>query len=472
MNTSKTLSLFIILAVLIFSACQQEQTEEQGSIDQIFDEWNNPDVPGGVLGVVKDGKLIYSKGYGSADLEHDIKITPTSVFYLASVSKHFLTFSVLLLEEQGKLDLDDKIQKYLPDFPEYKTPLTIRHFIHHTSGVRDYLTLMSLKGRSYLDHIEEHEVYELIKRQSVLNFPPGDRYLYSNSCYFMLAMIIEKAGGQSLREFAKEHMFDPLGMKNTLFYDDVTDLIKNKVFSYQKTDDGFDNLISRFDLVGSGGVYSNIEDLLLWDQNFYDNKLGKGGPEIIQKMHEEGLLNSGESSGYAFGLVNSNYRGLNTVSHGGSLAGYRSYLLRFPDQNCSVIILSNRNDGSPGSKAYKVADIVLDGLFTQDKEIEEESEISIPTDDDTLDIKVDLQDYIGKYYSKDLDEVYHISIKNETLWFSIRNGEKKAMVSSGTDEFSSSYISFRFNRVDGDVIGFELDAGRVQNVGFTRSEHL
>ncbi len=272
-----------------------------------------------------------------------------------------MTFSILLLEEQGKLNLDDSIQKYLLDFPDYGSPQTIRHFIHHTSGVRDYLTLMYLKGRNYLGNFNVDEVYDLIKRQKELNFPPGEKHLYSNSCYFMLAMIVEKAAGESLKVYANKNIFQPLGMKSTLFYDDNTGLIKNRVFSYRKkkNEAGFDNLISRFDLVGSGGVYSNIEDLFLWDQNFYNNKLGKGGQDIIEKMHEEGLLNNGKSSGYAFALNNGTYKGLKTVSHGGSLAGYRTQLMRFPEEKFSVIILANRGDANPTRKAYQVADILL-----------------------------------------------------------------------------------------------------------------
>jgi len=359
-------SYFLIICCLL-SFIAIGQVKDKEAIDKVFADWNKLDTPGAALGIIKNGKLIYAKGYGMGDLEHDLPITPSSVFYTGSVSKQFVTFAILLLEEEGKLNLDDEIQVYLPDFPKYEAPLTIRHFIHHTSGVRDYLTLMALKGRSYLDNMEIDEVYELIKSQKVLNFSPGDQYLYSNSCYFMLAMIVEKAAGKSIKDFAEEKMFGPLGMKNTLFYDDNRDLIKNKVFSYEKKTEGegFNNLIMRFDLVGSGGVYSSIEDLLLWDQNFYNNTLGKGGQDIINKMHQEGLLNNGKSSGYAFALNNGTYKGLKTVSHGGSLAGYRAQLMRFPNQSFSVIILANRNDANPTSMSYQVADILLKDNFKE-----------------------------------------------------------------------------------------------------------
>ncbi len=551
---------FLLLLLFAFTVCSFGQIKESQAIDSLFLEWNKPDVPGCALGIIKDGKLIYSNGYGIGDLEHDIEITPSSVFYIGSVSKQFVTFSILLLEEQGKLNLDDRIQKYLPDFPEYDTPLTIRHFIHHTSGVRDYLTLMYLKGRNYLDNTDVDEVYKLIKKQKELNFSPGEKYLYSNSCYFMLAMIVEKAAGQSLKIFAHENIFQPLGMKNSLFYDDNTDLIKNRVFSYDKksNEDGFNNLIMRFDLVGSGGVYSNIEDLFLWDQNFYNNKLGKGGQEIIHRMHEEGLLNNGESSGYAFALNNGTYKGLKTVSHGGSLAGYRAQLMRFPEEKFSVIILANRGDANPTRKSFQIADILLKEKFieeSQKKEIKTDKlnttntlkefnvnqltgnyeiqpgvilEINIKNDslhvlqnwnkssysitkttgntyampsdasiqfvfselkDDFAQIltvfqngnettsnrkeKIDfsnlnLEDYTGIFYSEELDANYLVIFEDEKLKVQIANYDSQELTIYGNDTFTSDGDLVRFNRSNGVITGFELDAGRVTNLKFEK----
>lgn len=557
--------LFVLLVIFGISVCSFGQRKEQTRIDRIFSEWNMPDEPGCALGIVQDNKLIYSGGYGIADLEHDIDIEPASVFYIGSVSKQFVTFCILLLEEQGKIDLDDRIQKYLPDFPEYGKPLTIRNFIHHTSGVRDYLTLMYLKGRDYLDNQEVDEVYELIKRQEELNFEPGEKYLYSNSCYFMLAMIIEKAAGVSLRSYADKNIFKPLGMQSTLFYDDNTDLIKNRVFSYMKSSDGagFDNLINRFDLVGSGGVYSSIEDLYLWDQNFYDNKLGKGGQAIIHKMHEEGLLNNGESSGYAFALNNGTYKGLRTVSHGGALAGYRSQLMRFPDQNFSVIILANRGDINPTALSFRVADVFLEDLFvdepeektreetdpgTKEPEPKEETvhfkldqltgryevapgvvaDISLQDDslhvnqlwnkmeynlyrtgnntfqipnetsvlftfselkngyaqeltviddgseypakrlEDTDVSNVDLSAYSGDYYSREIDATYKIYLEGDSLMLKIPSTPAKELNLLKPDEFASEGTVLRFQRINNAISGFELDAGRVQNLKFEK----
>ena len=359
---SFTLVAVLILAQAVCSAESSLSSQQAREVDELFAQWDQPDSPGAALGVIKDGKLIYSRGYGLADLEHDIPIDASTVFYMASVSKHFVTMCVLLLEEQGKLDLDDEIQIHLPDFPRYEDPLTIRHFIHHTSGVRDNLTLWRLAGNSYLDYVDKAGIYDLIKRQKSLNFKPGDKYLYSNSCYFMLGLIVERASGLSLRDYAQKHMFEPLGMTHTRFHDDVDEIIRNRAFSYNAGRNGFENIIMRYDLVGSGGLYSNIEDMAKWDANFNDNRLGKGGPPLIQKMLEEGSLNDGESAGYAFGLKNGTYRGLETVSHGGSLAGYRTYFLRFPSQQVSIVLLSNASNLRPGL-ARDVAGVVLGELL-------------------------------------------------------------------------------------------------------------
>lgn len=421
----KTLTILF----LSFSICSFGQLKKE-EIDNLFVKWNTPNTPGGAIGIIKNGKLIYSKGYGLSDLEHNVKITPSSVFYIGSISKQFVTFSLLLLEEQGKLNLDDKIQKYLPDFPEYDSPLTIRHFIHHTSGVRDYFTLMYLKGRNYLDDTNPKEIYGLIKKQKELNFLPGEKHSYSNSCYFMLAMIVENVTGQSIKVFANENIFEPLGMKNTLFHNDNNDLIKNRVFSYSKkwNNEGFNNLIMRFDLVGSGGVYSNIEDLFLWDQNFYKNKLGKGGQDIIKKMHEEGLLNNGKSSGYAFALNHGIYNGLKTVSHSGALAGYLSQLMRFPEENFSVIILGNRDDINPTRKSFEVANIFLKERFkTKSAKIIDDKIKSIKQK--FIHLKSNkLEKYSGYFWNDSDSYSRKIYVRNDTLRYYRSEGNESDLI--------------------------------------------
>jgi CubicO group peptidase (beta-lactamase class C family) len=336
----------------------------ESRVDAIFARWSKSSSPGGALAVVREGKIIYSKGYGMADLEHSVPISPETVFYIGSTSKQFTAMCILLLEEEGKLSLDDDIRKYLPEFPEYSRPITIRHLLHHTSGVRDYLALWSLSGKDYLDSMPEEEVYDMLCRQKELNFLPGEQYLYSNSCYFLLAMIIREASGESLREYAEKHVFSPLGMTSSRFQDDNTAIIKNRAFAYSQNENGeFGNLLMRFSLVGSGGLYTSVKDLYGWDQNFYSNQLGRKSPELIKKMHQNGRLNSGSEINYAYALQNGMYRGLKTVSHSGALGGYQAELLRFPEQHFSVILLGNLNSFNSPQLAYAVADIYLESLL-------------------------------------------------------------------------------------------------------------
>ncbi|MBT8231159.1 MAG: beta-lactamase family protein, partial [Bacteroidia bacterium] len=192
----------LIILICFLSYSSFGQIKESQAIDSIFSEWNNGDVPGCALGIVKDGKLIYSQGYGIADLEHDVEITTSSVFGTGSVSKHLVAFSILLLEEQGKLSLDDNIQKFLMDFPEYDSPITIRHLLYHTHCIRDYGSLKYFSGISDLNYTDSDLVYELMKRQKELNCVPGEEYIYGNSGYFLLARIVKEASGQSIRVFA------------------------------------------------------------------------------------------------------------------------------------------------------------------------------------------------------------------------------------------------------------------------------
>jgi CubicO group peptidase (beta-lactamase class C family) len=460
--------LLFIFAICTVNLYGQFSTAEKGKVDQLFKTWKRNSSPGAALGIIKEGKLVYSRGYGMADLEHDIPITDSTVFYIGSVSKQFVTMCLLLLEEDGKLNLDDRVQKYLPDFPEYSAPLTIRHFIHHTSGVRDNLTLWALAGNDYLDHIDKEEMYQLIRRQKQLNFTPGEKYLYSNSCYFMLGLIIEKISGESLQAFAHRNIFATLGMHSTFFGDDNTRIIKNRAFSYQLSGGSFKNQIMRYDLVGSGGVYSNIRDLYRWDQNFYRNKLGKGAQALIDKMHTEGILNNGKSSGYAFAVNNGTYRGLRTVSHGGALASYRSMLLRFPEQKLSIIILGNVTPIPIDALPFSVADVMLEKQLAPLTSADKANSTANSTMVEQKDFPVqDAKQYLGDFYSEDLDVTYHVTEKANQLYCSIKNRKPFALKAKGQDLFAMDLGELKFERDSkNQVTGFNVNAGRVTDLKF------
>jgi CubicO group peptidase (beta-lactamase class C family) len=332
-------------------------------VDQLFAQWNKPDSPGCALGIVKDGQLVYKRGYGMATLDYNIPLSTQSVFNIESISKQFTAMSILLLAKRGKLSLDDEIHKYFPELPRYQAPITIRHLIHHSSGIRDYETLADLAGMRWENvHLTAEDYFGLIARQKELNFKPGEEYVYSNSGYFLLGLIVKKVSGKSLREFADANIFKPLGMDHTQFVDDRTLLVKNRARAYLPgSNGGFSAAIPPDDPVGDGGLYTSVEDLFLWDQNFSNNKLG-GGPELITEELSPGKLNNGENAGYAFGLEVREYKGLKTVRHDGSDDGFKHEMIRFPEQNFSVMRLCNAGN-VPWELSIQVADIFLADRF-------------------------------------------------------------------------------------------------------------
>jgi CubicO group peptidase (beta-lactamase class C family) len=332
-------------------------------VDQLFANWNKPDSPGCTLAIIKDGKIIYQRGYGTADLEHDIPISPASVFYVGSVSKQFTAFAIALLAQQGKLALDDDARKYLPELPDYGTPITIRHLIHHTSGLRDYNTLVALAGKRNDEAFDNQVILEIAARQKELNFKPGTQFLYSNTGYAMLALIAERASGQRFSALAEASIFKPLGMSDTHFHEDLTRIVKHRADGYAPKPGGGFRLNTPYnERAGAGGLYTTVGDLSKWDQNFYDGRVG--GMQLIGQMNTHGKLSSGQELDYAFALSVRSYKGLKIVEHGGALGGYRAALTRFPDQRFSVACLCNLGTINPDGLVKQVADIYLADQFS------------------------------------------------------------------------------------------------------------
>lgn len=293
-----------------------------------------------------------------ADLERGLAITPQSVFYAGSISKQFVASCALILAERNKLDLNAPVQQYLADFPTYGEEITVQHLIYHISGIKDYFEIFESAGINYLNQISREEVYRLIKSQDTLDFKPGDQYSYSNSGYLMLAMIIEKVSGMSFSEFVRKEIFQPLGMVHSLFLDDAAKLIPNRAWGYHiNLNDEVENMIMRFDLVGSGGLYTTVEDLYLWDQNFFHPKIGSSS--FGDRLLTTGKLNDGTDTRYAFALVKDELMGHRLVGHSGSLGGYRAQYMQFPDDKLSIIILGNFSNFKPGERAHDIAKILL-----------------------------------------------------------------------------------------------------------------
>ncbi|MBW2693293.1 MAG: serine hydrolase [Deltaproteobacteria bacterium] len=354
-----TLALAAVVGLLIAADSGDEKAR---GVDALFERWDQSDSPGCSLGIVRDGRLTYERGYGMANLEHGIPIDSGTVFRIASVSKQFTAMSALLLEQDGALSLDDDIRKYLSEMPDYGQPISIRHLMQHSSGIRDYEGITTLLGIAYEDTYIEQEILDLLARQKALNFAPGERYLYSNSGYLLLAEIVERVSGKTLRQFADERIFRPLDMRASLFRDDHNEMIAHRASGYAPLEDGgFRIAESHYDLVGDGSVFTTVRDLYLWDQNFYHQKVG--GEKVAASQHETLVLNDGQNMLYAAGLEIGAYGGLRFVAHSGSWVGFKAQLLRFPEQRFSVICLCNDESANPTALALRIAGIHLAGQF-------------------------------------------------------------------------------------------------------------
>jgi CubicO group peptidase (beta-lactamase class C family) len=399
------------------------------SVDAVFADFAKPGSPGCSLGVVRDGRIVYEKGYGLANVEHGVPIVPRqTVFDIGSTSKQFTAASILLLAQEGKLSLDDDVHKVLPELPDYGTPVTLRHLLHHTSGVRDYINVMAMGGINFEDYTTDDDALAAIVRQKNLDFPPGSEHSYSNSGYFLLSLIVERVSGKTLREFAQERIFAPLGMSNTRFLDDHTAIIPHRASSYgPHPAGGFGIETANWEQTGDGAVQTTVEDLAKWDQNFYTPKVG--GPWLIEQLQTTGQLNDGEKIGYARGLGVDEYRGLRRVAHGGGWAGFRAEMARFPDQKFSVITLCNLGTVNPSALAQQVADLYLaDRLGPASETVAAVSQAPAGR-------AVDGARYAGLYWSPATGMVRRIHARDGKLLYSRGQDSESGLVLSGEDRF-------------------------------------
>jgi CubicO group peptidase (beta-lactamase class C family) len=319
------------------------------------------DGPGCAIGVVEAGETLFAGGRGLASLEHGAPITPASRFYLASVSKQVTALATLLAAESGALDLDGSVRRIISELPAYMDNVTVRHLLTHTGGVRDYFSLGFLSGLSAEHVYSEDEVLELVGRQRALNFAPGTDGLYSNSGYVLLAIAIARATGKRLDAFAREMIFAPLGMEASRFQHDHTAVVPDKAFGYEKRDGQWHVANSTLDVVGDGGMYGSLEDMLAWAKNLLTPRIG---PEAIALMQTSARLTSGVSTGYGMGLVIGAHRGLAILEHGGGNAGYRTHLLAYPSENFAVVALCNDAAAWPAQLARRVAEGCLADRMT------------------------------------------------------------------------------------------------------------
>lgn len=397
-------------------------------VDAIFAEFDRPDSPGCAVGVYRAGEIVFVKGYGMANLEHGVPITPTTVFDIASNSKQFAAFAILLLERQGKLSLDDAVRRYVPELPDFGTPITVRHLMHNVSGLRDFGDLREMVGMGIEHPIDKHQFMVMLARQQALNFPPGKRYLYSNTNWVLLALIAERVDGRSYRKLMEQEVFEPLGMHHTQVRDDPMRVVPNRASTYTPLATGGYRINYAWGLAsglaGMSFVHTTVEDLARWDANFFTERVG--GEGITERMYARGRLSSGAPNFYAAGLMVGQYRGLRTVYHGG-YGGGSSQLIRFPDQRLSVAVLCNQYYTHTDSHglSLRVAELYLGDVLAP-----EPSREVLPVEE--------IERYAGLYWIEE-EMRRALFVVRDSVLLEVSEGEAYALEALGDGRFQDEY---------------------------------
>ena len=480
------------IAVSLLVACTAPDRPVSPSvargIDAVFADLDRPGSAGASVAVIRDGDIVYSRGYGEAQIEHGIPVTPHTVFHVASVSKQFAAMAVTLLAADGALSLDDPVRMHLPYVPEFEHTPTVRQMIHHTSGIRDQWQLLAMSGWRLDDVITTEQILGLMARQQELNFVPGAEYLYSNMGYTLLGETVEAVSGMSLAEFTQARIFAPLGMDRTHFHDDHEHMVPNRAYSYAPlqppTDADADapaaaeapryrKAVLSYANAGATSLFTTAEDLARWLDNF--RHAAVGGPEVMQTMQARGVLNNGDTIPYAHGLSMGEYRGLQTIGHGGADAGFRTQVQWFPEVETGVVVLTNVANGNPAGRARDVADVVLAGSFPEEEEGGQEGGAP-PAADDAAPPETPgpaaLAEYAGTWYSPELDALYHLGVSEGRLVARhVRHGEI-VLEYRAPNEFATDRWFFRGVRFerggDGAVGDMRVGGGRVRNLRFVR----
>lgn len=436
-------------------------------IDAIFARWTG-ETPGCAIGVAKDGKPIVQKAYGMADLEHDVPNRADTIFEAGSVSKQFTAAAVLLLAHDGKLSLDDPVRKYVPELPDYGAPLTIRHMLGHTSGLRDWGEIASIAGWPRTSRVHTHQhVIDILSLQKSLNFPSGTQYSYSNSGYNLAAIIVSRVSGKSFAEYSNERIFAPLGMTRTSWRDDYTRVVKGRAIAYSPAPSGFKTNMPFENVHGNGGLLTTVGDLLKWNENFVSPRVGDEA--FLRIQQEPGKFNDGKPHTYAMGLVVAPYRGVPEVAHSGSTAGYRAHLTRFPEQRLSVAVLCNVSSGTATQYARAVADMYLAGNLrpaTAKPAAARQQSAPAPSRADRIHGLP-----LGRYYSDEAEVTYEVVAITEGLAIRRRPGTETRLRPISEDDYGFGGNTVKFIRdANGEVTEMSFRGSRVFDLRFKKTD--
>ncbi|MGM0507523.1 MAG: serine hydrolase domain-containing protein [Bacteroidota bacterium] len=436
--------LFLIFGgLLLATGPLQADPPGQEAIDSLFSEFNQTAGPGCAVGVGQRGDLLFSSGYGMANLDYGIPISSQSRFFIASISKQFAAASLWMLEQEGRLDLDRDLREVLPELADQPAPFTARQILHHTSGLRDLYDLLALADIGLDPHFSVRQTLGLIARQKELNFEPGSAYSYSNSAYFLVSILVERLTGRSLDSYAREHLFLPSDMASTHFHDDTSRIVPGRVTSYRPFRNGYGRFIrDNLDRTGARGLVTTVEDLIRWEANFYDNRTSL--EQFSEKMTTLGVLTNGETIDYASGLRLGSYNGLETVGHGGNYMGFKTHFLRFPSEELAVAVFCNGSSISPSGYAYDVAELWL------------EEQMNAYTEPMT-----------GHFCHEGLESCLEIRLKGADLIMNRRTGEPVELSHTEDRRYSGGGWTLQWNS---DLSRIEVETGRTATMTFERRE--
>jgi len=407
--------------------------EQENQIDALFTQYDNTDTPGCAVGVIQDGRFIYKKSFGMANLDYDIPITSDSKFELASTSKQFTAACIALLIIDGKLDLDDDVIKFIPELPDYGKTITIRHLMYHISGIRDYFALLLLSGIRYDNYFDNTDAFQIICKQKGLDFLPSTKYQYSNSGYFLLAEIVHRVTGLTLRRFAEQFLFKPLGMNDTFFNDDCSEVMRNRTTCYEKINDEFKRFNYNFAVVGDGGLITTLNDMLKWHNNFTDCKTGS---EIfLELMSGSGFYDDQDDINYGFGQEQFDYKQQHLVYHDGSFNGIRTYYIRCLDLNLGIVVFFNRDD--IGDPSFQILDILQNNTSSESSLRVNPEETGNAEIESFIKLSVqELANFCGHYWCAENRLDREIYLKDGQLFYKRSNNSESELIPVGFKELA------------------------------------
>jgi CubicO group peptidase (beta-lactamase class C family) len=472
--TRTVLGLLAIIVTLTVSvapalAAQRPDPALVRGIDSLFARFTVAGSPGCAVGLSREGTVELARGYGLADLERRAPITERTVFNVGSTSKQFVTFAVMLLADEGKLSLDDDVRRWIPELPEFGARITVRHLIHHTSGLRDYATMLSLMGWQAGSLFDESRLLGMIRGWRDLNFPPGDRFLYSNTGYVLLATIVTRASGAPWPDFAARRLFGPLGMAATEIRRDPFAVAPARALAYVPDSTGrFRLTMPNHDIVGSTAVMTTVTDLARWERNYYAREVGS--ETVMRGMHERGVLTTRDTIGYAGGLMMGTYRGVPMVSHAGATGGYTAEFIRFPEARAAVAVFCNHGGVNAATLATRVADRWLGSMFRTPRPADPPRREPGPRVRPWAPQMSEQAAVVGAYYSPELDRTWWIlgDRPGQPVLLRRRDFADVELGGATADSLTIPGAVIRIVRGAGDATGLLVSAGRVLDLRFDR----